>query len=579
MNLSTGSVIFKNSDVYCIFNRFTLHKFYIKQKDFENPSPSILKKLEKLKLINASINLRKFIEDNSKPNFSIMYLLLTDSCNLQCKYCFVEPGFIKHNGLMPLETAFKAVDLFHELAKKSGVANPKIVFYGGEPTLNREVLVETIKYAKNYGMIFNIVTNGTLMDEELAKFLIENNVNISISIDGPEEIHDKKRVYLNGSGSFEKAMNAYNIIKKNGGKLGISCTLSNHNINNIEKIIFFFNEIGMKSFNLNFLNINPNDSLSNEELSNAFIKIFVTTKIFEMVETRIFERHLKPFIEESFHLKDCAATGGQIVVLPSGKVGTCQGYAGSEKYFVKTVDDPVESFFSDNVFKKWAERFPLNMEACSNCNAIGICGGGCACYAEQTKGGIEKPDERFCVVMNDFLDFIIWDYYSFTHPFKKSIEIDGKKILIREIREDDEGRIAKFWLKLKPQAPFFRTDVMIRTTDFASRMVKKKKNKRAYCLVALCEGEIIGFCNYNLEWENFKKGDLRMNLGIAILSDFRQKGLGLEMVNEVVREVKRNKLNMRFETNILNIPMQKLAEKAGFKFEGIDKDHKVYFLE
>jgi uncharacterized protein len=581
MLLSNGTINFTSDDIVCLFNKYTLKKYYLKKSEFDNPSTELIRELEKLKLVNASIDLSEYVKRMSGVRFSVAYLLLTDNCNLNCKYCFIESCFEKHNNSMSLETAFKAIDLYKKLVEKSGVdlKYAQVIFYGGEPTLNRKVLMPAIKRVRGYGMKPHMVTNGTLMDEELAVFLAENEVEVGVSMDGPKEVHDLKRVDLEGGGSFEKALNCFKLLKECGVRVGVSCTISNHNIDEAAELTYFFNQIGCKNYTFNFLNYNSNDSVPIEKLSEFFIKAFNLSKIFDAVEGRAL-RCVKAFINEDLNFKDCAGLGNQIVVLPDGKVGVCQAYASSEKYFIKTVDDDPESFFADSVFKKWSERFPLNINNCLNCNAIGICGGGCAYYAEQTKGKIEEVDERYCKIMNDFLEFLIWDYYQKIHPFEETVVLEGVEIKIREIRLDDQPKILPFFIKLKPDAPYFRTDGMIKAQKmnilFAEIMVNSKNQN--YCLVAERENEIVGFCNFCTPNGGFKE-DMSHNLGIAILNNFRGKGLGLELMKQTVKEARRKKFSIRFDTRVENIPMQKLAEKAGFKFEGIDKDHKIYFLE
>jgi len=49
---------------------------------------------------------------------------------------------------------------------------------------------------------FNMTINGTLLNKEKIKFLVQNQFSILISIDGPKEIHDRYRVFKNGKGTF-----------------------------------------------------------------------------------------------------------------------------------------------------------------------------------------------------------------------------------------------------------------------------------------------------------------------------------------------------------------------------------------
>jgi hypothetical protein len=74
-----------------------------------------------------------------------------------------------------------------------------------------------------------------------------------------------------------------------------------------------------------------------------------------------------------------------------------------------------------------------------------------------------------------------------------------RSVIIRSITENDEKLMADFWIKLKSTAPYFQTSEMIKIFDFARSMVKGRKEGNAYCLVAVDDGKIIGFCNQTFE--------------------------------------------------------------------------------
>ena len=84
-----------------------------------------------------------------------------------------------------------------------------ITFFGGETLLNFPVLKKTIAYARQRGaevgkeVDFSLTTNGTLLKPEIIEFLAENQVGVTISIDGPREVQDKFRVFHNGTGSYD----------------------------------------------------------------------------------------------------------------------------------------------------------------------------------------------------------------------------------------------------------------------------------------------------------------------------------------------------------------------------------------
>lgn len=141
----------------------------------------------------------------------VISLNMTNACNLRCKMCpqWGESGFysaVEGQGVaesLPFETIKSVID---ELAPYG----TKIHLWGGEPFLNHRI-IDVIRYIKKKGLVCTINTNGTLL-YKFADELVELGVDcISISIDGPPEIHDAIR---GKQGVFQKVMEGVKAIKE-----------------------------------------------------------------------------------------------------------------------------------------------------------------------------------------------------------------------------------------------------------------------------------------------------------------------------------------------------------------------------
>ncbi len=138
-----------------------------------------------------------------------MTLALTEQCNLRCKYCGYMPKY-SDDGYplkeMSEDVAFKAIDILMENSHESEICH--VGFYGGEPLLKIDLIKECVAYIKEKYPFrkpnYNITTNAVLLDEKVADFLIENDIKIIISLDGPTEQFNKYRVFANGESSFER---------------------------------------------------------------------------------------------------------------------------------------------------------------------------------------------------------------------------------------------------------------------------------------------------------------------------------------------------------------------------------------
>ena len=131
-------------------------------------------------------------------------LHLTTGCNLRCTYCF-EGAHASRADMTP-EVARTAIDF----ALREGGESPGIVFFGGEPLLKRDLIVETIGYAKDASgrsgtsPHFKITTNGVLLDDDFLGICRSEDVAISLSFDGVEQAQNRHRVNVAGQGTFAR---------------------------------------------------------------------------------------------------------------------------------------------------------------------------------------------------------------------------------------------------------------------------------------------------------------------------------------------------------------------------------------
>jgi len=140
-----------------------------------------------------------------------LVLNVTNQCNLACTYCYefgsdkiaTPAGKPKY---MSLETAKGSIDF---LLKSSGNREAvHVTFFGGETLMNFKLLREVVGYANHQAgaqgrkITFSLTTNGTLLTDEIIDFLSENAIGVTVSMDGPAELQDKRRVYKNGKGSY-----------------------------------------------------------------------------------------------------------------------------------------------------------------------------------------------------------------------------------------------------------------------------------------------------------------------------------------------------------------------------------------
>ena len=129
-------------------------------------------------------------------------LHLTHACNLRCTYCYTGAKAERH---MSWEVARRAVDF--ALARSTGAA--QITFFGGEPLLCMDLMRRVVQRArrgarkKGSHVQFELSTNGTLVDSAFRDFVREEQIFVSLSIDGARRAHDAHRVFPDRSGSHQ----------------------------------------------------------------------------------------------------------------------------------------------------------------------------------------------------------------------------------------------------------------------------------------------------------------------------------------------------------------------------------------
>jgi uncharacterized protein len=140
-----------------------------------------------------------------------LVLNVTNQCNLACTYCYefgsdkiaTPQGKPKY---MTLETATASIDFL--LASSGNREAVHVTFFGGETLMNFKLLREVVAYANiqaaavSRKITFSLTTNGTLLTDEIIDFLSDNAIGVTVSMDGPAELQDKRRVYKSGKGSY-----------------------------------------------------------------------------------------------------------------------------------------------------------------------------------------------------------------------------------------------------------------------------------------------------------------------------------------------------------------------------------------
>ena len=157
-------------------------------------------------------------------------------CNLDCEYCF----FLSKEAMYPGSDFRMPSDVHTAYIRQLLDAHPAdeevvVAFQGGEPTLmgldffKRTVDLEREFAAPGQRLLNTIQTNGTLLDDEWAEFLRDNDFLVGISIDGPREMHDTYRLDKGGKPTFDRVMRGLDVLKRNDVQWNALTTVNSAN--------------------------------------------------------------------------------------------------------------------------------------------------------------------------------------------------------------------------------------------------------------------------------------------------------------------------------------------------------------
>jgi len=183
---------------------------------------------------------------NCKP--TDMNFLVTSKCNLKCRYCSYWKT--KTNNEITIKEWKKIVIDF-----KKWLGSYHLTISGGEPLLV-EGLFDLIRFASETEILVTLVTNGTLIDKNIAKKIVKSRVyNLIFSLDGLKETND----LIRGRGSCDKTISGIRILKKLKGTpfLSLATVISNKNLDELTSMVEYVKDTGLNLIYFQPLTSNP----------------------------------------------------------------------------------------------------------------------------------------------------------------------------------------------------------------------------------------------------------------------------------------------------------------------------------
>lgn len=360
---------------------------------------------------------------------TILYLMTAQGCNFKCGYCPVAEIVRKYGeSVLSNEDAFAGIDLWQEHLKD--VYDPSleyfVIFYGGEPLLNKEVIrhsLDYLKQKKDVGLLpartnFMIATNGAMVDDETVAMCKEYEVIVAVGLDGPKASNDALKVDSEGNGTFDRIVVAIRLLVKGGIRTFASTSITPFNIDEIAKYADFFKELGVEKFGFNFLK----GRLLLELVGRGNLDHYyrqASRGIIEHARRQSnsgfeyqMEKKQMAFDRRDFFPVDCTCYGNQLVIQPDGQISNCPFY----KAMLGSVRNAGKNFriWNQPIIKEWRKRLPLYHSG----EAKAMCGGGCAWSSSEIKGSPMAIDDSSQIFSEEVLNELIWSRYDRTESQK-----------------------------------------------------------------------------------------------------------------------------------------------------------------
>ncbi len=326
---------------------------------------------------------------------SVLIKPASSLCNIKCKYCFYNDisslREVVSYGVMSDEVMKKMIDNIYVDLNDGDILT--VAFQGGEPTFaGIEYYKNFIEYSnkqeKQVTVNYAIQTNGIIIDESWCELFKENNFLVGISIDGPREYHDVLRLTRKNEGTYDKVINAKNLLAKYGIDFNVLSVLSKPLTTSPKDVWRFIADEGIDyvQFIPCLEDFNLCDShkyaLDPRDFSSFYIELYSLWKESlskgKYVSVKLFDDILNLFVRRE--ITACGMTGMcqvQSVIEADGSVFPCDFYVLDEYCLGNITEESLQTISTHQRARSFFCSRPVVKEYCKGCPYVNYCNGGC----------------------------------------------------------------------------------------------------------------------------------------------------------------------------------------------------------
>lgn len=346
-----------------------------------------------------------------------MCLHVSHDCNLRCKYCFADTGdFGGGRILMTPETGKQAIDFL--IASSGDRVNMEVDFFGGEPLMAWDTVVQTVDYArsieKQHGknFRFTITTNGMLLDDEKIQYINKEMSNCVLSLDGRKDINDNIRTTPNGKGCYDIIVPKFQKLVSNRGDKDyyVRGTFTKYNLDFAEDVLHM-RELGFEQISVEPVVTDEKYpyALTEKELPAVFSEYNRLAEIMETsAENKFNFFHFFVDLQQGpcaiKRLRGCGCGNEYVAVTPDGDIYPCHQFVGIDEWKMGNINKGIEK---PEIKEYFSGVHIYSKEGCKDCWCKFYCSGGCNATSFIYEGDVKKPNKIACELMKKRIECAI----------------------------------------------------------------------------------------------------------------------------------------------------------------------------
>ena len=340
---------------------------------------------------------------NEQTNTFTLMLEPVQACNIQCSYCY-SAGTDRH--VMPMAVFRMVIRQISDYLDQNDFDKLDLVWHGGEPLLAGLGFFRSVQRClQEIGDSVHIrqfmQTNGLLLDDVWCRFFLEHDIQVGLSLDGPQVLHDAFRCDHRGVGTHSRVMQAFQRAVNHGLQVGFNAVATPRAMRCAADIYAFFSRMGC-GFRVNPLlpagraaSLFPHLSFNGEygRFLCELLDIWTTTATGRVRVSPIdgfLKRLLAGVSNECQFLPTCA--GAFLSIRPDGTAFICSRF--NSHPLGNICQKTVQTLFGTSIVRRINNRAAA-LEACHACENWSLCYGGCPYMALLVHGSADKRDP-FC---------------------------------------------------------------------------------------------------------------------------------------------------------------------------------------